>query len=56
MNPNITNNSDNLTEDKLDKKAYKKPELVLYGNITEITHTVDNSGMDDGGMGMTDKT
>jgi hypothetical protein len=56
MNPNTTNNSENLTEDKCTGKAYQHPELALYGSISEITQSVDNMGMGDGGMGMNDRT
>lgn len=38
------------------KKTYKSPDLIFYGDIHEITRTNDDAGMDDGGMGMTDKT
>jgi len=56
MNPNTTTSSENLTEDKCAGKAYQQPELVIYGSISEITQSVDNMGMDDGGMGMNDRT
>ncbi len=40
------------------KKAYHAPKLAQYGNISEITRSIDNTGgMADGGPpGMTDKT
>ncbi|MBS1790773.1 MAG: hypothetical protein JST85_23860 [Acidobacteria bacterium] len=53
---NTTSNSENQIEKTLVKRNYQKPELVLYGNISEITRTVDMSGMMDGGKGQTDKT
>ncbi len=45
-----------LTDKDKTKKPYESPELVTYGDIRMITQTNDNSGMDDGGMGSTDKT
>ena len=33
------------------KKVYQSPQLVLYGNISEITRTVDNAGNADGPSG-----
>jgi len=38
------------------RKTYSGPQLVVYGNISRITQTVDNMGKADGGMGMFDKT
>lgn len=43
-------------EHELTRKVYRTPEFRLYGNISEITRTVDNMGMMDGGSGMMDKT
>jgi hypothetical protein len=37
------------------KKSYKAPELFVYGDISEITRTVGNSGGTDGGSGDMDK-
>lgn len=48
--------SDAQNEDEQGKKAYQRPELVLYGNISEITQAVDMMGMMDGGGGMMNKT
>ncbi len=48
--------SDNQELDSA-RKPYQPPELVVYGNISEITRAVDNKGKTaDGGGGMTDKT
>ena len=39
------------------KKTYTTPELVVYGDVRELTLTVGNrSTVDDGGRGSTDKT
>ncbi|MDX2039982.1 MAG: hypothetical protein SF097_01985 [Acidobacteriota bacterium] len=56
MYPNTSVGTDNLNEDERDKKAYQSPDLVLYGNISEITQAVDMMGMADGGGGMMNKT
>ncbi|MGH9801064.1 MAG: hypothetical protein ACRD82_11920 [Blastocatellia bacterium] len=56
MDPNTSITSDSLGEDQSARKTYQSPELVLYGNISEITKTVDMMGAADGGMGMTNKT
>lgn len=38
------------------KRSYEKPELVIYGDIRQIT-AASATGASDGGMGMgTDKT
>lgn len=34
------------------KKPYHRPKLITYGNIREITQSVGNAGMLDGGTGM----
>jgi len=34
------------------KKPFHHPKLVKYGNIREITQSVGNAGMLDGGTGM----
>lgn len=31
------------------KKPYVKPEVVVYGDLEQITQTVGNDGADDGG-------
>jgi len=39
------------------KKTYTAPELVVYGDVRELTLTVGNrSTVGDGGRGSTDKT
>jgi hypothetical protein len=38
------------------KKPFKTPELVVYGDIREITQTVGKLGMSDGGKGAMSKT
>jgi hypothetical protein len=38
------------------KKPYGSPELIMYGDIRQITRTNDDKGNADGGMGMTDKS
>ncbi len=48
--------SDSANEEQFVKKAYQRPELALYGNISEITQAIDMMGMADGAMGMTNKT
>mgnify|MGYP001583379493 CR=1 FL=1 len=54
MNTNEMNKS---SEDKSDKNAYQSPQLTVYGNISEITRAVNETGMNDGGGGGTmDKT
>lgn len=56
MNSDSTTTSDNHNLNQLARKAYRSPELVIYGNISEITMTVDMNGSADGGSGMTSKT
>ncbi len=36
-------------DEKQIKRAYKSPEIILYGNIREITHSVGATGTIDGG-------
>jgi len=48
--------SKKLNDDRRDKKAYHRPELLIYGSIREITRAVGNKGAFDGGSGMTDKS
>jgi hypothetical protein len=39
------------------KRAYRRPDLIVYGNIREITKNVANSSsMLDGGSGSMQKT
>ncbi len=33
------------------KKPYHKPEVVVYGNIREITRNIGSKGAEDGGGG-----
>ena len=33
------------------RKPYHKPEVIVYGNIREITRNVGPKGVDDGGGG-----
>ena len=33
------------------KKPYHKPELLVYGNIREITRNIGSKGVEDGGGG-----
>lgn len=33
------------------RKSYRSPQLVRYGNISEITRVVDNNGNADGPSG-----
>ena len=42
------------TDDKIAKKPYHKPELVVYGNIRELTRNVGTKGPKDGGTGTND--
>ena len=46
----------NSREEQADKKNYRSPQLLVYGDIRIITQTKDNMGVNDGGMGATDKT
>ncbi|MBL8189202.1 MAG: hypothetical protein JNK38_14435 [Acidobacteria bacterium] len=56
MDSNSSVGTNNLKKDEREKKAYQRPELVLYGNISEITQAVDMMGNADGGGGMMTKT
>ena len=38
------------------KRAYIPPRLLVYGDLTEMTQAMGQSGSKDGGMGMTQKT
>jgi hypothetical protein len=38
------------------KREYRRPALVVYGNIREITKNVGNTGKNDGGKGATQKS
>ena len=39
-----------------DPKPYVKPELKEFGDVAELTRTVDNVGANDGGMALMTKT
>ena len=38
------------------RKAYASPQLVLYGNVAEITRNVGQTGQMDGGVGMMNRS
>ena len=38
------------------RKTYASPQLVMYGNIAQITRSVGKTGADDGAMGMNNKS
>jgi hypothetical protein len=40
----------------MSKQSYHKPEFRTYGDIKDITLTVDNVGANDGGMSAMTKT
>ena len=46
-----TTNVDSPDKQDENKKLYHKPELVVYGNIREITRNVGPKGAEDGGGG-----
>ncbi len=56
MQSNSLLGPDNLNHEEQEKKSYQRPELVLYGSISEITQAVDMMGNADGGGGMMTKT
>ena len=37
-------------------KTYVKPELKEFGNVAELTRTLDDIGANDGGMALMTKT
>ena len=43
--------TDGKVKDQKIKKPYRKPEVIVYGNILEITRNVGSKGVDDGGGG-----
>lgn len=47
---------DRPTEQPPKKGEYVRPELVRYGDLTEITRTLGHTGAMDGGTGQFDKT
>ncbi len=44
------------TDAKIARKPYHKPELMVYGDIRELTQTVGNMGAKDGGSGNTSRS
>lgn len=44
------------TNGKPGKKTYDKPELVIYGDLLQVTQIFGNMGAADGGTGSTRKT
>lgn len=56
MDQNTSVGTDKFNENERERKPYQRPELALYGNISEITQAVDMMGMADGGGGMMTKT
>jgi hypothetical protein len=46
-----TPNTESPEEQAQTKKPYHKPELLVYGNIREITRNVGPKGAEDGGGG-----
>jgi hypothetical protein len=45
-----------LEREKTSKKHYESPNLVIYGDIREITQNVGNKGNSDGGISPKEKT
>ncbi len=45
-----------LKKEKPMDRPYSRPQLVIYGDIQEITQTAGNMGNIDGGSGNTAKT
>ena len=43
--------TDGQVKDQKIKKPYRKPEVIVYGNILEITRNTGSKGADDGGGG-----
>jgi hypothetical protein len=44
------------TKKPTSKKDYHSPELIIYGNISQITQSTDMSGSADGGGAHDNKT
>lgn len=44
-------NSQSPEEQTKTKKPYRKPELLVYGNIREITRNIGSKGASDNGGG-----
>jgi hypothetical protein len=43
-------------KDRAPKKAYVKPELKEFGDVAELTRTLNPDGANDGGMSLMTKT
>lgn len=43
--------TEGLDKPKVAKKTYRKPEILMYGNIREITKNLGPKGNSDGGGG-----
>ena len=43
--------TDSQTKEQEIRKPYHKPEVIVYGNIREITRNVGPKGNEDGGGG-----
>ena len=46
----------NVGESLQARKTYASPQLVMYGNIAQITRSVGKTGADDGAMGKNNKS
>ena len=44
------------SESEPKRLEYRSPSLAKLGKLADLTFAVDNTGMDDGGMGIMDKT
>jgi hypothetical protein len=42
--------------DKSEKKPYESPQLIVYGDIRDLTGSVGNTGVPDGGHGVHSRT
>ena len=42
--------------DKNGKKPYESPQLVVYGDIRDLTKSAGNTGVPDGGHGVHSRT
>lgn len=56
MEPMTPTSPGETSQDETARKAYQRPELVVYGDLSDLTQAVDMMGAADGGMGMTNKT
>lgn len=48
--------TDKWRKSEATRKVYQSPQLVQYGNVSEITRSVDNMGNGDNGLSPTHKT